>query len=145
MKIVRFESKYRDDMIYMYLTAKNALGTIPKLKDDMLDIENSYFTKGGYFWLAIDENDRVIGCIGIKPETEDQAEIKRLFILPNLKRQGIGTQLLNTLEQYAKEQKIKKLKIHLGDIKYYHESRYFYRSKGFVEYKPRYMEKSLIE
>ena len=29
MKIIKFEDKYRDDMIFMVLSAKNALGRIP--------------------------------------------------------------------------------------------------------------------
>ncbi len=29
MKIIPFESQYRDDMIFMVLEAKNALGRIP--------------------------------------------------------------------------------------------------------------------
>ena len=144
MKIIRYQDEYRDDMIYMYLTAKNALGTVPKLKEDLLDIESNYFKQGGYFWLAIDDNNRVIGCIGIKI-FGDSAEVKRLFILPNLKRQGIGTKLFDTLEDYAKERNVKELKLHLGDIKYYFESRFFYAKKGFVEYEPRYMRKSLID
>lgn len=143
MKIIRYQNEYRDDMIYMYLTAKNALGTIPKLKEDLLNIENAYFEQGGYFWLAIDDNNRVIGCIGIQI-CEDTAEVKRLFILPNLKRQGIGTKLLNALEDYAQKRKVKTLNIHLGDIEHYYESRYFYTNKGFIEYKPRYMKKNLI-
>lgn len=142
MKIIRYNHKYRDDMIFMYLSAKNALGTVPKLKEDLLDIESNYFQKDGYFWLAIDDNDRVIGCIGIK-KYDEYAEIKRLFIMPNLKRQGIGSQLLATLENYANDIGIKTLKIHLGDISHYSESRYFYTSKGYVEYEPRYMIKIL--
>lgn len=142
MKIIRYDDKYRDDMIFMYLTAKNALGTIPKLKEDLLDIEKCYFEKGGYFWLAIDDNDRVIGCIGIQNK-DNHAEIKRLFIMPNLKRQGIGSKLLTTLEEYAKDNNIPTLYIHLGDIEHYYESRYFYTSKGYTEYQPRYMKKDM--
>ena len=144
MKIIRYQDKYRDDMIYMYLTAKNARGRIPKLKDELLDIETHYFKQGGYFWLAIDDNDRVIGCIGLKINN-DYGEIKRLFILPNMKRQGIGSKLLNTLEDFAKKNMIKILKLHLGDIEHYQESRFFYSSKGFIEYEPRYMRKDLFE
>ena len=38
MKIINFEEKYRDDMIYMVLSAKNALGRVPRLNEDLLDI-----------------------------------------------------------------------------------------------------------
>lgn len=45
MKIIKFEEKYRDDMIYMVLSAKNALGRIPKLNEDLLDIQANYFNQ----------------------------------------------------------------------------------------------------
>ena len=101
MKIIRYEETFRDDMIFMNLYAKDALGKIPHLREDLLNIEEHYFNKGGYFWLAINENNRVIGSIGIKP-CGDVAEIKRLFVKPDLKRQGIGSKLLETLENYQK-------------------------------------------
>ena len=34
MKIIEFEDKYRDDMIYMVLDAKNALGRVPRLNEE---------------------------------------------------------------------------------------------------------------
>ena len=77
MKIIKFEQKYRDDMIFMNLTAKNALGTVPHLRDDLLNVEECYFKNGGNFWIALDDNDRVIGSIGILP-IDDFAEIKRI-------------------------------------------------------------------
>lgn len=62
MEIIKFDEKYRADMIYMILNAKNALGKIPNLSEELLDIKSNYFDKGHYFWIAIDEVDRVIGC-----------------------------------------------------------------------------------
>lgn len=142
MKIIRYEETFRDDMIFMNLYAKDALGKIPHLREDLLNIEEHYFNKGGYFWLAINENNRVIGSIGIKP-CGDVAEIKRLFVKPDLKRQGIGSKLLETLENYAKNHNIKVLELHLGDENHYWESRLFYKSRGYIEYKPYYMKKNL--
>ena len=43
MRIIRFEEKYRDDMIFMVLNAKNALGRVPRLNEDLLDIKTNYF------------------------------------------------------------------------------------------------------
>lgn len=62
MEIIKFDEKYRADMIYMILNAKNALGKIPTLNEELLDIKSNYFDKGHCFWIAIDEVDRVIGC-----------------------------------------------------------------------------------
>ena len=38
MKIIKYEEKYRDDMIFMILEAKNALGRVPGLNEDLLDV-----------------------------------------------------------------------------------------------------------
>ena len=62
--IIPYDEKYRDDMIFMVLEAKDALGRIPRLNEDLLDIRKNYLDTGDMFWLAIDENDRVIGCVG---------------------------------------------------------------------------------
>lgn len=61
MRIVQFDNKYRDDMIFMILEAKNALGRVPGLNEDLLDIKKNYLDKGDMFWLALDDNDRVMG------------------------------------------------------------------------------------
>lgn len=37
-RIIPYDKKYRDDMIFMVLEAKNALGRIPRLNEDLLDI-----------------------------------------------------------------------------------------------------------
>lgn len=62
--IIPYDEKYRDDMIFMVLEAKDALGRIPRLNEDLLDVQKYYLDTGDMFWLAIDEHDRVIGCIG---------------------------------------------------------------------------------
>ena len=64
MKIIEYKDKYRDDMIFMVLEAKDALGRVPHLNEDLLDIQKHYFSRGDMFWLAINDSDRVIGCIG---------------------------------------------------------------------------------
>lgn len=43
MKIIPFDTKYRDDMIFMILEAKNALGRVPGLNNDLLDIQKILF------------------------------------------------------------------------------------------------------
>ncbi len=87
MNIIPFDSKYRDDMIFMVLEAKNALGRIPRLNEDLLDIQRNYLDAGDAFWLAIDDNDRVVGCIGYNsiPDT-CEVMLHRLYVKANLKR-----------------------------------------------------------
>lgn len=141
MKIIEFEEKYRDDLIFMVLQAKDAIGRIPKLNEDLLNIKENYFDKEDMFWVATDDFDRVIGCVGTKTEN-DFIWVKRLYVKASLKRRGIGSELLKNVEEFAKEKGINKLKVHLGGEEYY-ESYSFYPKHGFREIEDRYMEKNL--
>ena len=98
MRIIPFQDQFRDDMIFMILEAKNALGRVPGLNDDLLDIQSNYFNKGDMFWIAVDEQNRVIGSVGFHADiTVGKADLHRLFVKFNRKRQGIGSALLRNL------------------------------------------------
>lgn len=47
--IIPYEESYRDDMIFMVLEAKDALGRIPTLNGDLLDIQKNYLDAGDMF------------------------------------------------------------------------------------------------
>lgn len=144
MRIISFENQYRDDMIFMVLEAKNALGRIPTLNEDLLDIQGNYLARGNMFWLALDENSRVIGCIGYNSiENAPEAKLHRLYVKYSLKRQGIGSALLKTAEDHIRAQGKSAVLVHLGEKEYYFESYHFYPKHGYVEYAPRYMKKFL--
>lgn len=49
------------------------------------------------------QNDKPSGCGAIKEYTKDVAEIKRMFVQPEARRQGIAGTVLSELEQWAKE------------------------------------------
>ena len=142
MKIIEYNEKYRDDMIFMVLEAKNALGRVPHLNDDLLDVVTNYIALGDRFWLAIDDNDRVIGCIGFNRYSNDTAKLHRLYVKYNLKRRGIGTALLKTAEQYIKTAGYKYSIVHLGGKEYF-ESKQFYPKHGYVAYGNGFMQKEL--
>lgn len=141
--IIPYNEKYRDDMIFMVLEAKNALGRVPRLNEDLLDIQKHYLNTGDMFWLAIDENDRVVGCIGYNtiPGTTE-VKLHRLYVKAARKRQGIGTRLLHTVERHLQEQGKTAAYVHLGGKEYF-ESRSFYPKHGYKEYAPSMMKKEL--
>ena len=141
-KIKQYDDYYRDDMIFMVLSAKDALKKIPSINPDLLDIKSNYIDKGDMFWVALGENSRVIGCIGYETIKPLEARIHRLYVKPELKRQGIGTALLNTLVKYVKEKGYNKLSIHTGDEKYW-ESKLFYKTHGFEEVEFNILEKDI--
>ncbi|MBR2190822.1 MAG: GNAT family N-acetyltransferase [Eubacterium sp.] len=145
MKIVKYDNAYRDDMIFMVLQAKDALGKKPTINDDLLNIEEHYINRGDMFWLAIDDNDRVVGCIGFSSiENSSEAFLHRLFVKSSEKRKGIGTQLLETAESEMRRNGITISRVHLGSSKeQWYESYEFYPKHGYKEYEERYMKKEL--
>lgn len=52
--------------------------------------------------VAYDHHEPV-GCGAIKPYNGDTAEVKRMFVLPNMRGKGIAGQILRELECWAKE------------------------------------------
>lgn len=143
MKIIPYEDRYRDDMIFMVLEAKNALGRVPTLNGDLLDIKANYLDKGEMFWLALADSGRVIGCVGYNEWGEKgHVKLHRLYVKCSLKRRGIGSELLETAEEYIKAQGYKAIHVHLGGPAYF-EARSFYSKHGYVEYEPDYLKKEL--
>ncbi|MDR3293351.1 MAG: GNAT family N-acetyltransferase [Clostridiales bacterium] len=137
--IVPYERKYRDDMLFCYLSAKDAIGRQyapdkwikPNLREDLLDIEGTYIKRGDVFYLAIDEHDRVVGTIGTQTISATDLWLKRLFVKPELKGKGIGSKLLSAVEKYAVGKGI--ITLHTRFADWYVEAARFYPKKGFVE------------
>lgn len=145
MVIKLYEERYRDDLIFMVLQAKDALGRKPTINADLLDIKGNYFVRGDQFWIAVNEEDRVIGCIGYS-RTEDpaQAFLHRLYVKASEKRKGIGTRLLQMAEDEMRKQGIAVALVHLGSPReQWFESYAFYPKHGYREYMPGYMRKEL--
>ena len=145
MTIKPYEEKYKDDLISMVEQAKAALGRGPSVNPDLYDITANYFDKGTMFWVAVDDSDSVVGCIGYSlTDCPSEAFLHRLFVLPSEKRKGIGTALLKTAEEEMKKRGITVSLVHLGAPKeQWFESYHFYPKHGYFEYAPRYMRKHL--
>ena len=145
MRIIPYEEQYRDDMIFMVLSAKDALGRVPRLNEDLLDVKKHYLQAGTGFWLALDEEGRVVGCVGYVPEDEPGvARLHRLYVKPARKRQGVGSALLETAEAAMKARGIREAWVHLGEPReQWFESYAFYPKYGYREFAPRWMRKEL--
>lgn len=144
IRVLPFAPQYRDDLIFMILEAKNALGRIPGLNADLLDIEENYFERGDMFWIALNAQNRVVGSVGYnKRSNPSEADLHRLFVKCNLKRQGIGTALLQCAENHIWEQNIKTVYIHLGHGAEWFESRAFYQKHGYTFCAENRMKKEL--
>ena len=128
-KIIPFEDKYRDDAIFCLLTAKDALGRVPTINEDLLHIQQNYFDRGDMFWIAVNRAGRVIGMLGTNTVSPSELWLKRLYIMPAYKRKGIAGALLGVVEAFARDKGVSV--IHTRFAEDYREAPLFYGAKGF--------------
>jgi GNAT superfamily N-acetyltransferase len=58
---------------------------------------------GGAFLVGFDATGRPICCGGLKRLSDDTCEIKRMYVITEARRRGVGRQLLTALESEALE------------------------------------------
>lgn len=144
MTIIPYDDQYRDDMICMVLEAKEALGRTPHLNEDLLRVKETYLDRGFGFWLALDDEGRVVGCIGWSRSDTGEAFLHRFYVRVSCKRQGIGSALLKTAETHMRSAGVDVAHVHLGEPReQWFESYAFYPKHGYTEYALRYMKKEL--
>jgi putative acetyltransferase len=66
---------------------------------DVLEVETHYLVKGGEFWV-VEYQDRIVGTAAYYPTArgENAVEIRKMYLLPQCRGQGLGRFLLQQLE-----------------------------------------------
>jgi putative acetyltransferase len=100
------------------------------LRDTPSEFADYLQAKGSGVWLAFDR-EQPIGCVVLHslPSLPRSAEIKRLYVRPSYRRQGLADRLLEALEQYAAELSYEWLYLDTKDdldsaIRFYHRHGY---------------------
>lgn len=81
-------------------------------------------------------NGKAVGCIGLEKIDENCCEMKRMFVLPEYQRQGIGRKLAEAIIAEAKKMGYKTMK--LSTLHYLESAVHIYRSMGFYDIDPYY-------
>ncbi len=63
-----------------------------------------YNTEGNKYWVAIDENNQVVGGVGIGKleKADDVCELQKMYCLPQARGTGISHKLMDIALEYAK-------------------------------------------
>jgi putative acetyltransferase len=75
-----------------------------------------------------------VGCGAIRRLDADTAEIKRMYVVPNQRRIGVGRKILERLEAIAAELHVQRIVLETGARQ--PESVALYRSYGFIDIPP---------
>lgn len=105
------------------------LNGLKVLDKDLEDIEKTYFENGGYFLIG-EENGQVMAMGALKKVDSQTAEIKRMRVVPEFQRAGIGSQILSALEEKARAFGYRELVLDTGAIQI--PAQNFYKRHGYV-------------
>lgn len=99
----------------------------------MNDIPHYYIEKNGGFWIAVDDNDDVIGTIGLMNKYP-YGVLKKFFVNPKFRgsKAGISGQLYEKLIEYAKKCGLKAILLDTPQACVRAHS--FYDKKGFKKF-----------
>jgi ribosomal protein S18 acetylase RimI-like enzyme len=75
--------------------------------------------------------DRYVACVAVRPNVEDIAEIKRMYVKPAFQQQGIGQQLLDRAIDFCIKAGYKKVR--LDTLNTMHPAMNLYLKNGFQQ------------
>lgn len=74
------------------------------LSDDLADIPANYLNRPkNNFWIA-DLSGQVKGIVGIQKHSAEEAELRRMSVAGDARRQGVAWKLLEAVEDFCREQ-----------------------------------------
>ncbi len=132
MKIIEFDGRRAEGIIELILTIQNqeaGIGLSLGEQPDLTDIEKSYQENGGNFWIALDDQGKVIGTIGLMKLNDRWAILKKFFVAAAYRFQRIGLKLYETLLDYAKQHGYRHIILDTPSVAT--KSHAFYRRAGF--------------
>jgi len=77
--------------------------------DSDLDRIDEVYGGANSAFFVVEENGSIVGTVGIKEETKDEALMRRLFVDPKYRRHGYGAALLQKALEFCKERGYKRI------------------------------------
>ena len=84
---------------------------------DVMEVEQAYHHTGGEFWI-IAHSDKIVGTAGYYPVSRgnNAVEIRKMYLLPEVRGQGLGTFLLKQLEDAIAERHFSEIWIETASV-----------------------------
>ena len=100
------------------------------IAEEMGRISESFQSiKGSGFWVAV-ERTALRGMVGIERHSREEAELRRMYVDPAHRRQGIGNQLLDHIEDFCHGQGYARLILSTSEVQ--GAALATYRARGYA-------------
>ena len=104
---------------------------------DLKNIEQSYFERGGAFYVLEEEDGAIIASYGLYLIDNQTCELRKMYLHSSYRGKGLGKLLLEDALAKARQIGFKKMTLETASV--LKEAISLYKSYGFVEYEPEHM------
>jgi GNAT superfamily N-acetyltransferase len=98
------------------------------LTEEIDRIPAYYGERNGGFWVAV-KGDKVVGTFGLERASDDAMELRRMYVDPSARRQGIARGMLQFAENECRRRRIKRLELSTAEIQ--QAALALYRNEGY--------------
>ncbi|MFC1462853.1 GNAT family N-acetyltransferase [Verrucomicrobiota bacterium] len=117
--------------------AEYGLSTNPQETDaDLRDIQASYLSGGGTFRI-LESDGRIAGSYGLHPTTCQKCELRKMYLLPELKGRGLGKMMMEDALRLAKDMGFGEMTLETNSR--LNEASGLYKKYGFTEFTPSHL------
>lgn len=132
IKIINYKKQYAQAFYDLNIEWLKTYFYVEPFDEEVLSNPETYIiNKGGFIFFAL-HNTTIVGTVALMP-TKDSSimELTKMAVLPEMRGQNIGQQLLQFCIDFAKTQKLKALLLYSNTT--LENAIYLYRKYGFTE------------
>lgn len=125
------------DLVYTVL-GEYHLTPDPACTDaDLRDIEQSYFKRGGVFYVLEEKDGSIIGSYGLHPMDPNTCELRKMYLHRDDRGKGLGRRLLEHALANARRLGFKRVTLETASV--LKEAIRLYEAYGFKPYTPAHL------
>ena len=98
------------------------------LKEEIDSVFDYYRERAGGFWVAA-EKQKIVGIFGLESSGEDAMELRRMYVDPDVRRQGIARTMLCFAEQECRRRGRSRMVLSTSELQ--QEALSLYRAAGY--------------
>ena len=98
------------------------------LREEIDRIPVYYGERDGGFWVAV-KDEKVVGIFGLERASKEAMELRRMYVDPLARRQGIARRMLQFAENECRRRSVKRLELSTAEMQ--HAAIALYKNAGF--------------
>lgn len=130
--IKEFEDRYNDEVNNFIISVFVEEYGFEQFRKGLQEQNNNeYINKGGNLWIALNEDDEIVGTIALKKHNDAEAELKKLYVRKDYRGTGLSKELYSKVMEESKINDYNR--IFLGTYDKLESAIHFYLKRGFTQ------------